>query len=38
MNVRHIPTGIVTEVQFHVRSFFDYDKKAQGHKKYEFVR
>jgi hypothetical protein len=38
MNVRHIPTGIVTEVQFHVRSFFEYDKKARGHEKYEFVR
>jgi hypothetical protein len=38
MNVRHIPTGIVTEVQFHVRSFFEYDTKARGHKKYEFVR
>jgi hypothetical protein len=38
MNVRHIPTGIVTEAQFHVRSFFEYDKKARGHKKYEFVR
>jgi hypothetical protein len=38
MNVRHIPKGIVTEVQFHVRSFSDYDRKARGHKKYEFVR
>jgi hypothetical protein len=38
MNVRHIPTGIVTEVEFHLRSFFDYDKKAGGRKKYEFVR
>jgi hypothetical protein len=27
MNLRHIPTGIVTEVQFHVRSFFDYDNR-----------
>jgi hypothetical protein len=38
MNVRHIRTGIVTEVQFHLQSFFEYDKKARGHKKYEFVR
>jgi hypothetical protein len=38
MNVRYIPLGIVTEVQFHLRSFFDYDKKARGHKKYESVR
>jgi hypothetical protein len=38
MNVRHIPTGIVTEVQFHIRSFFEYDKRTGGHEKYELVR
>jgi hypothetical protein len=38
MNVRHIPTGIVTEVQFHIRSFFEYDKRTGGHEKYEIVR
>jgi hypothetical protein len=38
MSVRHVPTGIVTEVQFCIRSFFEYDKKVRGHRKYEFVR
>jgi hypothetical protein len=38
VNLRHLPMGIVTEVQFHIRSIFEYDKAADGHKAYERIR
>jgi hypothetical protein len=38
MNLRHIPTGIVTEVQLHIRSMFEYDKEAGGQEMYEQIR
>jgi hypothetical protein len=38
LNLRHLPMGIVTEVQFHIRSIFEYDKANDGHKTYERIR
>jgi hypothetical protein len=38
LNLRHLPMGIVTEVQFHIRSIFEYDKANDGHKTYESIR
>jgi hypothetical protein len=38
LNLRHLPMGIVTEVQFHIRSIFEYGKENDGHKTYERIR
>jgi hypothetical protein len=38
VNIRHLPTGVVAEVQFHIRSLFEYDKQVGGHKTYGQIR
>jgi hypothetical protein len=38
LNPRHLPMGIVTEVQFHIRSIFEYGEANGGHEIYERIR
>jgi hypothetical protein len=38
LNLRHLPMGIVTEVQFHIRSIFEYGEANGGHEFYEGMR
>jgi hypothetical protein len=38
LNLRHLPMGIVTEVQFHIQSIFEYGEANGGHEFYEGIR
>jgi hypothetical protein len=38
VNLRNAPAGIVTEVQFHIKDFFDRQHGGPHHKKYELIR
>jgi hypothetical protein len=38
VNLRSVPAGIVTEVQFHIKDFFDRQHGGPYNKKYELIR
>jgi hypothetical protein len=38
VNLRNAPAGIVTEVQFHIKDFFDRQHGGPHHEKYELIR
>jgi hypothetical protein len=38
VNLRSVPYGLVTEVQFHIKAFFNRQHGGPHHKKYELIR
>jgi hypothetical protein len=38
VNLRSVPDGLVTEVQFHIEAFFNRQHEGPHHKKYELIR
>jgi hypothetical protein len=38
VNLHSVPDGLVTEVQFHIKAFFNRQHGGPHHKKYELIR